>query len=224
MASEQPVSPRFFVLEQGPRSRFDVDVEKAEPVNRGAAARCPSCKGTIGLMTWLPPYRVKLVLHGEEFGDLLHPPGDDLLVSERFAQAFREEGLTGLEGFHPVEVLRVRRQGRGAKPPHVPRYQVVTPCFGRAAVDMARSRIPCPQPPSCEECRYVNMDSIHGFSLEPATWQEEDIFRPRGLHGFLVVSERFERFVARHGFTNLRLTPTEEYEWDPRAPEPVPSP
>ncbi|WNG42578.1 hypothetical protein F0U61_51060 [Archangium violaceum] len=65
--------------------------------------------------------------------------------------------------------------------------------------------------------------SIHGFSLEPGTWQGEDIFRPRGLFGDLIVSERFERFVARHGFTNLRMTPIEEYVWDPHAPEPLPS-
>ncbi|MBM7114109.1 hypothetical protein I3V78_11175 [Archangium primigenium] len=62
------------------------------------------------------------------------------------------------------------------------------------------------------------MDTIHGFSLEPGTWRREDIFRPRGLHGWLTVSERFARFVARHGFTNLRLTPSEEYLWDPTAP------
>ncbi|WNG53045.1 hypothetical protein F0U60_51055 [Archangium minus] len=69
----------------------------------------------------------------------------------------------------------------------------------------------------------MQFKSIYGFSLEPGTWQGEDIFRPRGLHGVLTVSERFERFVARHGFTNLRMTPIEEYVWDPHAPEPLPN-
>jgi hypothetical protein len=49
----------------------------------------------------MAPYRVELVLHGEELGDFIKAPGYDLLVSERLAKAFREEGLTGLEGFHP---------------------------------------------------------------------------------------------------------------------------
>ena len=105
MASEASTSPRFFVLEEGGvGSRCDVDVEKVEPVNRTDAPRCPHCGDIIGLLTWLPPYRVKLELHGEELGDFIKGTGNERLISERFVEAFRAEGLTGLEGFHPVEV------------------------------------------------------------------------------------------------------------------------
>ena len=31
----------------------------------------------------------------------------------------------------------------------------------------------------------------------------------------ILVSERFAAFVQRHGLTNMKLTPTEEYTWDP---------
>ncbi len=217
MASESSTSPRFFVLEEGELwSRYDVDVEKSEPVNREKGADCPRCGGPIGMMKWLPPYRVELVLHGEELGDFIKTPGDDLLVSKRFAQAFQTEGLTGLEGFHPVEVARFRRKKRGPKTSHLPQYLVVSACFGRAAVDLAHSRIRYADAiPTCEECRNATKNAIHGFTLEPGTWQGEDIFRPRGLHGRLVVSDRFARFVAHHGFTNMTLTPTEELVWDP---------
>ena len=216
MGSESSTPPRFFVLKKCDLgSRYDADAEKTDPVNRSEGARCERCGEPIGMMMWLPPYRVELVLHGEEFGDFLEVAGDDLLVSERFAQAFRDEGLTGLEGFHPVEVTRVRRKRRGPRPSVVPRYLAVSPCFGRAVVELARSRILYVKPPTCEECRLEGIDAIHGFCLEPGTWQGEDIFYPRGLQGILTVSERFERFVARHGFTNMRLTPSEEYVWNP---------
>jgi hypothetical protein len=167
-----------------------------------------------------------LVLHGEEFGDFMEVAGDDLLVSERFAQAFRDEGLTGLEGFHPVEVTRVRRTRHGPKLFEIPRYLTVRPCFGRAVVDLAHSRIRYDKPPTCAECRYEGIDTIHGFCLELGTWQGEDFFYPRGLQGAMTVSERFERFVVRHGFTNMRLTPSEEYVWDPlgRGPPTPPTP
>ncbi len=222
MASESVASPRFFVLEEGVLwSRYDADVEKVEPRNLGKGPRCPRCGEPIGMKPWLPPHRAELVLHGEELGDFIEVFGNDLLVSERFAQAFREEGLTGLEGFHPVEVVRVRRKRRGPKPTHVPRYLLVRVCFGRAAVDVARSRIRYVRPPTCEECRSEGIDAIHGFTLEEGTWRGEDIFHSRGGQGVLTVSERFERFVARHGFTNLRMTPTEEYVWNPRGPEPL---
>ena len=52
---------------------------------------------------------------------------------------------------------------------------------------------------------------------------------PRGSEAHfkvVVVSERFARFVERHGFTNMRLTPSEEFVWDPLArgpPDPKPT-
>lgn len=224
MGSEVPSASRFFVLQKGVLgSRYDAGAEKTEPVNRSEGARCSRCGDPIGMMMWLPPYRVELVLHGEELGDFIEVAGDDLLVSERLAQAFRDEGLTGLQGFHPVEVTRMRRARRGSKPSEVPRYLAVTPCFGRAVVDLTHSRILYDKPPTCEECRSEGIDALHGFTLEPGTWQGEDIFYPRGLQGILTVSERFERFVARHGFTHMRLTPSEEYVWNPQGRE-LPAP
>jgi hypothetical protein len=167
------------------------------------------------MLTWLPPYRAELELHGASPGDFVKGSGDDVLISERMARAFKAEGLTGLLGFHPVEVVRVRRRLKGPKPDAVPRYFVVSPCFGRAAVDEARSHLRRNEPITCPECRYTGMDSIHGFALEPGTWEGEDVFRPRGLPGRIVVSERFAEFVKKHGFTNMKLIPTEEYVWDP---------
>jgi hypothetical protein len=225
MDSEQSAVPRFFVLQAAPLwTRYDVEVDEVEPIQLGKGASCPKCGDAIGSRTWLGPYRVNLVLHGEELGDYLKTVGHDFLVSERFATAFREEGLTGLDGFHPVEVLRVRGRRRGPKPATPPAYVAVRACYSQTAVDLTRSRIRWDEPPTCDECRSTIKDGIFGFSLEPSTWQGEDIFRPRGLTGCLTVSERFERFVARHGFTNMRLTPTEEYVWDALAPKPASSP
>jgi hypothetical protein len=224
MASDPASNPRFFVLEDGLWGPHDTKFDKAEPVTRGEAPRCPQCGEPIGMRTWLPPYRVVLELYGQGLGDFAEGPGYDVLISERFAEAFRAEGLTGLLGFNPVEVVGVRRKRKGPKPAAVPSYFAVNACFGRGFVDEGRSRLRRPQPLSCPECRDPGVDSIHGFSLEPGTWQGEDIFRPRGLQGNIVVSERFAEFVQRHGFTNMKLTPTEEYVWDPDGKGPPTSP
>ena len=109
MGSESAKALRFFVLEESPLgSRYDVDVDTVEPTNRADAPRCPCCGVFVGLLRWMPPYRVKLELHGEELGDFIKKSPYHPLVSERFAEAWRAEHLTGLEGFHPVEVVRVR--------------------------------------------------------------------------------------------------------------------
>jgi hypothetical protein len=161
---------------------------------------------------WLPPCRVKVELYGKDFGDFVDGAGgNSFLISERMAEAFRTEGLTGLLGFDPVEVVAVRRKRKGSKPTAVPGYVAVTACFGRGAVDEAHSRIRRSESVTCPECRSAGVASVHGFALEPGTWQGEDVFRPRGKQGSILVSERFAEFVKRDRFTNMKLIPTEEY-------------
>ena len=215
MASDVSPSSRFFVLEDELFGRHDTKFSTVEPTHLGDASCCPRCGMPIGMLPQLPPFRGVLELYGAALGDFVESAGYDFLISERMAEAFRAEGLTGLLGFHPVEVVRVRRRRKGSIPSSVPSYFAVTACFGRAAVDDARSLIRRNEPVKCPECRSTGVDTIHGFVLEPGSWQGEDIFRPRGLRGDIVVSERFAEFAQRHGFTNMKLTPTEQFVWDP---------
>jgi hypothetical protein len=215
VASELPAEPRFFVLKDDMHGRYDTKFSKTEPVRREGAPRCPQCGDPIGMKVWLPPYRVELELYGKEFGDFVEGPGYDFLMSERFAEAFRADGLTGLLGFHPIEVTRVSRGGNKSKALLVPRYFAVTACFGRGAVDDTRSRLRRNKPVACAECRSTGIDSIHGLALEPGSWHGEDVFRPRGARGNILVSERFVQFAQRHGLTNMKLTPAGTFTWDP---------
>jgi hypothetical protein len=215
MVSEVPPTPHFFVLVDDMWGPHDTKFHHVKPINLGEAPHCPRCGDPIGMLTWLPPYRVELELYGQSLGDFVVGPGYDRLISERMAEAVRAEGLTGLLGFHPVEVVRVRRRRKGPMPGAVPRYFAVTACFGRGAVDEGRSRLRRNRPLTCPECRSPGVDTIHGFVLESGTWQGEDVFRPRGLQGRTLVSERFAEFVQRHGLTNMKLSRTEEYVSDP---------
>lgn len=226
MVSEGPTEPRFFVLKGDAFGPHDTQFRQAQPVHLGQPLPCPSCGEPMGMLTWLPPYRGELELLGQSLGDFVQAPGYDFLTSERFAEAFRSEGLTGLQGFHPVELLGVRRKRKGLNPAELPRYFAVTACFGRGAVDEKRSHLRRTEPITCSECRSAGLDSVHGFSLEPGSWSGEDIFRPRGFRGSLLVSRRFVEFAQRHGLTNMKWIPTTEYIWDPlqRGPPPATPP
>ena len=213
MASDTAKPPRFFVLEHAMGSSHDTEfVDVGGHV--GDAPRCPLCGDVVGMRAWLPPHRGELTLHGQDFGDFVRGPGNSILLSKRFVDAFRAEALTGLGEFHPVEVVRTRSKRKGPKPTTIPTYLCATPALGSAVVDEARSHIQRSEPISCDYCRSTGIDANHGFTLEPGSWQGEDIFRPRGLTGRHVVSEQFAQWVAQHGFTNVRLIPTEEIAYD----------
>ena len=216
MASEaHDASSRFFVLRHAPGSSHDTSFETVGDDNLGDAPRCPRCGSFIGMRAWLPPFRGELKLHGEGFGDYVRGPGSGYLVSERFAEAFRAEGMTGVPFFQPVEVVRVRGRKRVPNASSPRPYFYITPVFGGAAVDESRSRIRRASPIVCDWCRETNVKTIHGFSLEEGSWRGEDVFFARGLPGSALVSERFVRFVARYELKNMLLIPTEDYVWDP---------
>ena len=218
MASEAQPTPRFFVLAHARESRHDTSFSAQEGPS-GEAPRCPQCGTFIGMCEWLPPLRGTLRLHGEDFGDLVDVAGGGFLVSERFVEAFHSEGLTGLPLFQPVEVVHRTRRPKLASPPA---YFYARPLFGGAAVDEATSRIRRPRTITCDWCRSGGVDAIHGFHLESGSWTGADVFFARGLPGTAIASERFARFVAQHGLTNIRLTPTEAYVRDPMELGPAP--
>ncbi|WP_240359253.1 double-CXXCG motif protein [Pyxidicoccus trucidator] len=214
MASEALSNPmRFFVLNKLREGEHDTEFSRTSS-NMGPALRCPQCGNTVGALSWEPPYQGDLEFYGQAFGDLLKGPSG-LLITERFAEDFKAEGLTGLSGFHPVEIKWVRRKGRGSKPGPPPAYLYVTLAYGHAALDMERSRILSKKPMVCSWCRYVGPDAIDGLALEEGTWNGEDVFRPRGMWGAVLVSERFKRFAGKHAMSHMAMIPIENYIKDP---------
>ncbi len=215
MASEAPSEPsHFFVLEKLREGHHDTEFSRTSS-NLGPALRCPQCGGTVGMLTWNLPYQGELELYGKDFGDLMGGPCGGLVVTEHFAEDFKAEGLVGLSGFHPVEVKRVRRKRRGPKPGPPPQYLFVTPLYGHPALDMERSCILRKKPLRCGWCRSVGPDAIDGLRMEEGTWKGEDVFRPRGMWGVILVSERFVRFAERHAMSHIAFVPIEKYVWDP---------
>src|SRR5512132_804263 len=99
MASE----PRFFVLRKDFEGLYDTDTGRADDTEVGDAPRCPKCGGDIGMLEWLPPFRIEIDLYGKEgAGDFAETTSNGVLLSARMVAAIRAVGLTGLHGFHSV--------------------------------------------------------------------------------------------------------------------------
>jgi hypothetical protein len=205
---------RFFIMKRLLEGPHDTGFSKVKP-SRGPALRCPQCGEPLGMLTWQPPYAVEIERHGEDLGDLLEGPGGDILVTERFAEAFQAEGLRGMSGFQPVEIVRIRGKRLGAEPRSLPRYRFVTVTSDGPALDMERSHLRISKPVVCSQCRYAGIDAIEGLVLEAGTWKGEDVFRPRGLWGRILVSERFMRLAERHAMSHMAWVPIDKYVWNP---------
>jgi hypothetical protein len=182
------------------------------PHNVGEAPECPACNRAIGMREWLPPYRVEIDVWGKTFADIASGPGLDLLVSERFASLWCEEGLVGLEGFDPVEIVRVRRRRRTPDTP--PRYFRVSVVQSDTTVDPVQSGMRWESPELCEVCREDGL--LNGWErivLEgPA---RENVFMARGLPGTILADDRFHAFCETYDIKNARLIPGPDAYWHP---------
>jgi hypothetical protein len=214
---------RFYVLRK-PRaglSEADTEFYEVEPVNMGEAPRCEACGRLVGMLPLLPPYKVELETWGRSFGDVAFGPGESLLFSERFRDLFIGHGLTGLEGFDPVEVVNITSHNRLAS--GSPPYYHATVARSQAVIDQEKSEFEWSQKPTCMVCREGHdIRRWKRIVIAPDTWSGEDLFVPIGLFEWLA-SERFKRFCEENEITNAFLVPAEEYghdfyPWEKRGP------
>ena len=199
---------RFYALGVFPRGDADTCADKQEGYNCGDAPACPTCGATVGMLTWLPPFRVLLKLYGKEFGDLAFlVAGNDFLLSLEFYEVYRRCNLTGLSGFEPVEVLRVKSRRKLHSEP--PPYFRVNVSYGQTALDLSASGFEWFAPPTCPTCRSADKIRWKGLVLEEGSWTGEDAFRPRGLSGEIMVSHRFKDVCEASGIKNAVFAPAE---------------
>lgn len=200
---------QFYELEQSPGGDAEICYSEEEGYNQGDAVSCPTCGGTISMLSWLPPFRVELELHGKEFGDFAFAPAaNDILVSQKFHDVYYDHKLTGLSGFDPIEVLRIKSRKRQLPKP--PTYFRVSVSYGSSALDLAASGFEWHEPPKCDHCREATKTRWQRLALEEGTWSGKDAFRPRGMSAAVMVSQRFKDACEQNGITNAFFTPAEQ--------------
>jgi hypothetical protein len=198
---------KFFVIDDA-ASHSPMGALAGRGFKTGPSPCCPKCGGFAGWPEWLPPRKAELELFTREFADLAPMSGNDLLISERFAQMYRETGLIGLRGFSPVEIKGVRCRYKMKVPR--PKYLYAVPAESMAAFDSVASECEWEVPPACDLCRGGARIRWKRTLLEPGAWSGEDIFSARGSTE-IMVSCRFKTMCDDHGLKIPRLVPAETY-------------
>lgn len=210
---------QFFILKDEPVSDGECATTDflSSDAKHGKAPRCPTCGCYIGLLEWLPPFRVELKTWGTGYADVMQFMLD-LLLSLRFKEVWQRSGMTGLSGFEPVEIVKLKRRRKsiGNPPPYF--HAVVQ--RSQTAVNLSACEIVWDVPPACPTClEGQNIRSWKRVVIDERTWTGEDIFIARGLPGTIIVSEQFKAYCEREKFANVVLLPAESYEhdfWQPR--------
>jgi hypothetical protein len=175
----------------------------ADPANWGPAPECPICGRFIGMLQWLPPFRVELRLIDNIWDDWIQLSGDDFLVSEAYVKVHRSHDFSGLTPFAPAEVVGIRY--RTSKKPAAPTYFVTKVLRSIARVDdKASDLVRDAEGPPCSICGGPSEISRERLVLESGTWRGEDWFVPQNLKKTLV-TDRVVQAVGDAGLTGFRF-------------------
>jgi len=219
---------QFYVLEE-PRPESPEDAlggtsaVKEEGFQVGHAPECSKCGRCIGMLTWLPPFRIELESWGKEFGDIVKAGATDLLVSHRFKHHYESHELTGLIGFEPVEIVRVKRHRKSNA--ELPEYFKASVVRSQTSIDQEASGFEWQDDrPVCPECLWKRAGgTLRGYKsiiIKSGTWAGEDTFCPRGSPANVIVSRRFRDVCVENQLKNVVFLPAERYAWHKRPGEP----
>jgi hypothetical protein len=145
-------------------------------------------------------------IDGSKPGDLLSD-GISIAVSTRFAEAYRQSELTGLE----IRESPLRLSDSTA------RFFLAIPKATCAKLDESASGVVVHQVRGCSFCRIISIDKIDRAVIDVNSWSGEDIFCCGNLFSEIIASQRFVDFIARNRFSNFKFVRAEELCFDYRA-------
>lgn len=182
----------------------------------GPAPHCEACGNCLGLLEWLPPIEVTFRVCPKGYCDLVFLSSESFFISQRFKYIYEHESLTGLYGFDPVQIVKLKRRKKSQEEPPV--YFHVKVVRSRTAVDVEASEIEWePRLPLCPECRkpkgHALLKRWKRLVINAATWTGEDVFYARGS-GELFVSKRFKEVCEKYAVKNAAFCPAEKYFTD----------
>lgn len=149
----------------------------------------------------MPPFKVTLSTN--KLGDLC-TDGLTILVSKKFRNAWQQHALTGLE-FAPEPVATNSAAGDQME------YRVVRVPSTVTYMDEAASGLEVEKVAGCDQCRTASRRKVERIRVDENSWNGFDAFRPSGLYGVTLVTEKFVQMVRDYELTNFHFIYQDDY-------------
>ena len=177
---------------------------------------CPVCHHCLRTYP-LPPLRREIHLAKPYFGDII-VGGPGLYFSEHAMNLYKDAGLTGIEAFRKIEILKVVTHNgvRKGKLPPCPSYYWCDLVVDGAKMDYKKSKaVFCPPvSPLCGFCMIPlnhdagTIDKYTGVYLEESTWNKNNIFLPLGIWSKVMADQVFKNWYDENNLTGIELRPS----------------
>ena len=172
--------------------------------NYGEPDRCPACGQSLTLKRWIPPYQVRLRPGKKDSqpADFITGAGfEEFLASRKFVEEWRKASLSGVESWHPVDI--VDRSDISYFKPDLPHPTV------RADLSKMHAEFEG-EPSSCTVCARAPLKSFRGIVIDEKSWRRQDLFRPTNVSQLIGSSRLYDR-QDRMRFSGLKLVPAETF-------------
>ena len=231
----------FYILKQRKtpniwvENRISIVSDENWEDRRYTSYSCPMCHDVTKL---LPKPPMGKGLEGEfevakpYFGDLV-PDYDRIFFSKRARDLFLESGLTGIQKFERIEIVKLKAHNgvRKSKLPPMPEYYLAHIEVDGAVMDYKRSKavLFAPIVHACEYCsrspflegRYEpsnevilistnGLDKYMGKYVDVSRWNGNNIFLLLGTGGTTVVDQTFVDWARGNNLTGGCFTPENE--------------
>lgn len=164
-------------------------------------AECPYCGDEIASGDWLPPHRI--AFDSPTVGDFASN-GTSFVLSDSCVAAVRAAKVTGLGiSQDPVEGTG----GDGVFFAGFPKPVLTRLNERESGVDVTEVS-------GCERCRVFSRRKVDRLRIDETTWNGEDVFRPSGLFGVVVVTQKFVEIIREGGFENFHFVHQDDFRED----------
>jgi hypothetical protein len=211
----------FYILIVGLFTQYKYAWFEVEPggdcYTRDGTQKCPVCGDVLGSLLWLPPRKVA-IKQPRRISDIISGAGgSDFLVTRKFMESYIQENLTGLEGFFPVEVVKMGTTKK-AKDYTIPELFGVYVKFSNVRIIKERMGIRWQSDrkvPTCDFCDRGEgiLTSFERVVVDESTWQGEDFFRPINGSNYLL-SQKAKDWFDKNQFENVSMPLAIEFSYD----------